>query len=277
EIAAEMKRMGIPDEAAVCPHDPRDPTGVSLLSITDPLMLAILAKCLADDRAIKLLVVDTLTYASEKSLSKPEDMKAILDSIMTLAIKRGVAVLVLIHENKEGEALGRRICERARVLMRLERYSESDPTRLRLYVKESNFKERPALTVVHTDTGIEFESDKGQTGGGADRRDACARWLADYLWAKGVNVEVDYGTFIGAAGNAGYAGELSADGRRWSNPKLLDRAIKAINDEVESLANLRQFKILRREQAKFGRSRPIVLYWLTAEGVQAVSPVVSPY
>ena len=37
-----MKRMGIPDEAAVCPHDPRDPTGVSLISIDDPLMLAIL-------------------------------------------------------------------------------------------------------------------------------------------------------------------------------------------------------------------------------------------
>ena len=89
EIAAEMKRMGIPDEAAVCPHDPRDPTGVSLLSITDPLMLAILEKILADDDAIKLMVVDTLTYASEKSLSKPEDMKAILDSIMTLAISMG--------------------------------------------------------------------------------------------------------------------------------------------------------------------------------------------
>ncbi len=76
-----------------------------------------------------------------------------------------VAVLVLIHENKEGEALGRRICERARVLIKLERYSESDPTRLRLYVKESNFKERPALTVIHTDAGIEFEKDQGKTGG----------------------------------------------------------------------------------------------------------------
>ena len=29
------------------------------------------------------------TYASEKSLSKPEDMKAILDNIMQLAVKHG--------------------------------------------------------------------------------------------------------------------------------------------------------------------------------------------
>ena len=105
EIANEMRVMGIPDEAAVCPHDPRDPTGVSLLNITDPMMLAILEKTLTDDKAIKLIVVDTLTYASEKSLSKPEDMKEILDNIMALASRHGVAVLVLIHENREGEAL----------------------------------------------------------------------------------------------------------------------------------------------------------------------------
>ena len=117
--------------------------------------------------------------------------------------------------------------------MKLERYSESDPTRLRLYVKESNFKERPALTVVHTDTGIEFEKDKGRRAAARIGVIDVRRWLAEYLWAKGVNVEVDYGSLIGAAGDAGYAGELSEDGRRWSNPKLLDRAIKAINDGVD--------------------------------------------
>ena len=261
EIAADMKRLGIPDDAAVCPHDPRDATGVSLLSITDPLMLAILDRILAADDQIKLLVVDTLTYASEKSLSKPEDMKEILDNIIKLAIRRGVAVLVLIHENRDGEALGRRICERARVLMKLERYSDSDPTRLRLFVKESNFKERPALTVIHRDDGVVFEKDQGQTGNTADRRDACAKWLIDHLWKIGVNIEVDYGRLINSAGEAGFAGTLP-DGGRWSNPKLLDRAIRDINEEVEALREFHDFKIERREEMRFNRSKPVVLYRL---------------
>jgi hypothetical protein len=160
EIASEMELAGVPDAAAICPHDPSDPAGVSLLSLTDPMMLQILEKILTDNPAAKVIVVDTLTYASEKSLSKPEDMKVILDGVMELAARFKVAVLLLIHENREGEALGRRINERSRVNMRLERYDENDPTRLRLFVKESNFAKRPSLTVVHTDQGVNFEADQ---------------------------------------------------------------------------------------------------------------------
>jgi hypothetical protein len=192
EIASEMDLAGVPDEAAICPHDPSDPAGVSLLSLTDPLMLEILEKILTDDQAVKLIVVDTLTYASEKSLSKPEDMKVILDGIMELAARFKVAVLLLIHENKEGEALGRRINERARVNMRLERYNEDDPTRLRLFVKESNFAKRPSLTVVHTDQGVTFEAGqnapssplstgKAQKGRPATTSPGMAEFLLKYL------------------------------------------------------------------------------------------------
>ena len=57
----------------------------------------------------------------------------------------------------------------------------------------------------------------------------------------------------------------SADGRKWSNPNLLDRAIKAINDKAKkSLADLQRFKIMRREQNKVGRTRPVHYYWLAA-------------
>jgi hypothetical protein len=165
----------------------------------------------------------------------------------------------------EGEALGRRICERARVLIKLERYSESDPTRLRLYVKESNFKERPALTVVHKDAGVEFEKDQGQTGGTADRRDACARWLIDHLWKLGKDVWVSYGSLIGSAGEAGFAGELNSDGR-WTNPNLMSRAIKAINDEVKTLADFHQFKIDKKEEPRIGRSKPMVSFCIKLDG-----------
>jgi hypothetical protein len=267
EIAADMKALGIPDEAAVCPYEPSDPLGISLLDICDPLMLAILDKILTDDRAIKFLVVDTLTYGSNKSLSKPEDMKAILDQLIRLAAKHGVAALALMHENKEGEALGRRISERARVLIRLERYAENDPTRLRLFVKDSNFKGRPALTVTHTDKGVEFGPDKGSVGNGADRCYACAKFLVDYLWEKGVKVEVEFGTVIDALGHAGFAGTLNEE-NRWSDRKLFGRAVAALNAKVEPLHDLARFRIERREGTKVGRAKPVILYWLEIEQEQ---------
>ena len=71
-----MQKAGISDEAAVCPHDPRDSTGISLIPLDDPFMIRVLAKVLTDDAAIKLIIVDTLTYASGKSLYRPEDMKS---------------------------------------------------------------------------------------------------------------------------------------------------------------------------------------------------------
>jgi hypothetical protein len=210
--------------------------------------------------------VDTLTYASEKSLSKPEDMKAILDGIMVLAARHAVAILVLIHENKEGEALGRRICERARVLMRLERYSDADPTRLRLFVKESNFKERPSLTVVHTDAGVVFERDQATQRTTPDRRDACARWIIDFFHTQprdGPGAEADFGALIDAAGKAGFAGSFNPVENRWSDRQLLSRAIKAINEKDSTIADLHTFRLLREERPRPGRGgKPLIIYRL---------------
>jgi hypothetical protein len=261
EIEAEMRLAGIPDEAIVCPSDPRDPSGLTLLSLDDPLMLRLLERTLADDPTIKLAVIDTLTYASTKSLSKPEDMKALLDQVMVLAARFGVAVLILIHENRDGEALGRRINERARVIMRLERYSETDPTRLRLSVKDSNFKGKPALTVVHTDSGVVLEKDQGPAGISSDRRDACARKLMDIFCEHGdPGTEIDFGRLIDALGNAGFAGSYSQAERRWSDRDLFGRAVKAINDREDSLKDLHGWRVLRREETRAGRPKPVILY-----------------
>jgi hypothetical protein len=194
-------------------------------------------------------------------------MKAILDGIMVLAQKYGRCMLVLIHENKEGEALGRRINERARVLIKLERYNENEPAKLRLFVKESNFPKRPSLSVTHTDSGLVFEQDRGEVGKVADRRDACARWLVDYLWKKGVGIEVPFGTLIDAAGDAGFAGQFCVEENRWSDRKLLTRAIAGINEEAPSLSDFHEFKIDRMEQPRIGRGKPLILYSLRANGI----------
>jgi hypothetical protein len=159
EIADEMEKMGIPEEAIYCAHDPEDELIVPDLATND--MMKALDWYATRDPAIKMVVIDTLTYASSTPLFKPEDMKKLLDPLMQIAAKHRLSVLVLIHENREGLALGNRITERARVLMQLERYSEADPTKLRLYVKDSNFPGRPAITVIHDHSGLKFGLDEG--------------------------------------------------------------------------------------------------------------------
>ena len=228
-------------------------------------MIRVLAKVLTDDAAIKLIIVDTLTYASGKSLYRPEDMKSLLDAVMELAMRHKCALLVLVHENKEGEALGRRIGERARIHWHLQRVNEADHKVLRLYVKESNWGEHPALLVTHEEKGVTFGKDKGTVP--ADRRRDCACWLVDYLFKKGPGVEVDYGTLINAAGEAGFAGDLTETdkSRRWSNPNLMTRTIVALNDETKDLDDLRDFKIKKREVQVPNRNKPRIVYWLATD------------
>ncbi len=221
EIWDAMQKAGIPDNAAVCPHDPRDPTGICLIPLDDPLMKRVLAKTMADDPAIKLVIVDTLTYASGKSLYKPEDMKALLDDVMEPAMRHKCAILVLVHENKEGEALGRRIGERARIHRHLERINDADPNKLRLSIKNTNFKIPKPLLATHVEKGIEFQSGEALTEASKTIREQCARWMVDYLNQKhGIGIKVDYGTLIRAAGDEGYAGTCDETSRRWSDPTI---------------------------------------------------------
>ena len=106
--------------------------------------------------------------------------------------------------------------------MRLERYSEADKTRLRLFVKDSNFPVHPSLTVVHTNEGVRFEKDRGEPGKPADRRNKCARWMVDYLWRKGAGTRVDFGSLIDALGDHGFAGVFDPGEKRWSDRQLID-------------------------------------------------------
>ena len=265
EIAEAMEKAGIPDEAAVCPHDPRDPLGVSLLAMDDPLMKRVLAKILADDHMIKLIIVDTLTYASGKSLYKPEDMKALLDDIMELAARHKCALLVLVHENKEGEALGRRIGERARIHWHLERINESDSSKLRLTVKNSNFVTPKPLLVTHEVDGVTFQSGNALVEASKTIRERCARWLVDYLNQKhGIGVKVDYGTVIRAAGDVGYAGTWDPINRRWSAPTIVNDAVMGINERKPEWQDLHVYTV-HKEKLPGGGRYGKVAYWLTSE------------
>ena len=161
EIARDLKRWGVPDEAAICPSDPEDDKGIRTLELQSPLMVEVLNDIFEHEPMAKFLVIDTLTYATSKNLCKPEDVKALVDPLMEMSARYQLCPLVLVHEAAGGKAYGRRLDERARMHLSMQRYDENDPKKVRLFVSNSNFAERPALTMHHEKDGVRFTEDEG--------------------------------------------------------------------------------------------------------------------
>jgi len=268
ELDEELTKLGVQD-AVTIPTDPDDEAGLRVPDLDDPRLIDLLDYLIEQDPAHRLIVVDTLTYGAHLSLGKPEDMKRMLDPIMDLAARRSVALLVLIHENRQGGALGRRITERARVLWSLKRRGEEDRSRLRLAVEESNFKARPSLDVEHADAGVVF-SPVGREARPADEADACARWIVDRLRRAGR--PLDWVELADAAGAAGLIGRVGPDGR-WTGRRKIDRAIARVNAPAPSLVDLKAVVEVEKRKEP-GRTRALSVYSLRDLGED--EPTVDP-
>lgn len=255
EIQEELERLGIED-AVTIPHDPEDETGSRVLNLDDPRLVEMVDFLVDEDPTYRLLVVDTLTYASVLSLNKPDEMKRMLDPIMDVAARRGLALLVLIHQNAQGGALGRRITERARILWGLERVTEGDPSRLRLSVEETNLPRRPSLLVTHVEAGVEFGACQDDGSRPAPTEDAFAEWLVEWLRSRGR--EASWHDVMREAGTERVGG-LGEDGRP-TGRKILDRAVKRINAGSPSLARLGRIRIATTPRNPPGSNRDVSHY-----------------
>jgi hypothetical protein len=165
EMVTLCRDFGIVD--AVWLNAPKtDPyAGVSLETSDD----------LADfDRRIRalrpaLVVIDTVGNATDKNLSRQEDAKAFYWPQQVIARKYRTAVLPLTHLNAAGQFLGRRVQEKVRVAIRMERPDPHDERRS-LEVRKSNSKTPPALGVTMGDAGNEYDNvppKAPEDGGGA--------------------------------------------------------------------------------------------------------------
>ncbi|WP_165068318.1 AAA family ATPase [Paludisphaera rhizosphaerae] len=255
EIQEELERLGIED-AVTIPADPDDPTGTTIYNLDDPRLVEMVDYLVDDDPTYKLLVVDTLTYASTLSLNKPDEMKRMLDPIMNVAARRGLALLVLIHQNAQGGALGRRITERARILWALDRLDENDPSRLRLSVEETNLPRRPSLLVTHAEAGVEFGVCQDDGSRPAPTEDAFAEWLVEWLRSRGR--EASWHDVMREAGPE-RVGALGDDGRP-TGRKILDRAVKRINAGAPSLSKLGRVRIEATPRKVSGSNREVSHY-----------------
>jgi hypothetical protein len=197
EIAEAAQKMNIPLEAILFNAAPENPCdGVNL---DDPAAIEMLNACV-DVMEAPLVFIDTLTNCTSRDLCRQNDVKDLLSPLKEIAQARQVAVVLLLHLSRAGQALGRRTKGLTRTLIHLESANPDQASRLRLWVEKSFDVKPPALGVTIGEAGNEYdnnpptvvddEADSPRTRGRVPRKlDACAEWLADQLGKLPVRVK----------------------------------------------------------------------------------------
>ena len=230
ELLQVARDFGLPDDAVALGAAPDDPTGG--LDLDDPANRDALSDRVAA-AAPALVIIDTLGMTTGLNLCKPEDARAYFAPILELAARRGVALLGLTHLSANKEALGRRVVEKARVLLKLEEPDpDGQPNRRRLWVDKSAVVKPPPLGITLGGAGNDYDTNPpeepaatpGRRGPAPSRKSECHRWLAECLSPNPVRL-TDLRRDAEAAGFATstlYAArealgveELKVDGRKW--------------------------------------------------------------
>ena len=232
EIAHAARAMNIPLESVLFNASPDDPCdGVDL---DDPDVLEALDAFL-ELSAAPLVFVDTLTNSTRRDLCRQNDVKLLLGPLQEIAQRRRVAIALLLHLSREGQALGRRTKGLTRTLIHLACPDADRPARLRLWVEKSFAVKPPALGVTMGDTGNEYDNDPpgpAEAGDSAPRKkgpapfklEDCKRWLTKLLTPNPVRVR----EIRSESQDAGYSTnrlyrarealgieEYTLDGRKW--------------------------------------------------------------
>lgn len=155
ELAAAADAFDLPREAVALTSLPADPHGGS--SLDDPETLALMAEFLGTER-FAFAFVDSLTYATSSDMNRANEMRAVGTPLRDLAQSSRTPIGLLLHLNKEGSALGRRVQGLTRTLLRLDCPDpEGAPARLKLSVPKSFAAKPPPLGVTMGDAGNEYD------------------------------------------------------------------------------------------------------------------------
>jgi hypothetical protein len=138
------------------------------------------------------VIVDTVGNATENDLNKQDGAKAFYKPLQILARRHGSVFICLTHLNAGGQFLGRRVLEKVRVAIRMQKPDPNDDRRS-LQVVKTNSKKPPPLGVTMGDGGNEYdtnppvapaaddfapESGKARATPGLDK---CSGWLREYV------------------------------------------------------------------------------------------------
>ena len=197
EIADAARKMNIPLGAVLFNASPENPCeGVNL---DDPAAIESLDAFL-EISAAPLVFVDTLTNSTSRDLCRQNDVKSVLSPLQEIAQRKQVAIALLLHLSRAGQALGRRTKGLTRTLIHLECPDSDQPARLRLWVEKSFDLKPSALGVTMGECGNEYDDNppaNSENDALAPRTrgkvpfklDACKEWLAEQLRPHAVRVK----------------------------------------------------------------------------------------
>ena len=179
--------FGLPPEAVALGSSPEEPFGS--LDLDDPATLAALGERI-QAAAVPLAVIDTVGMTTNRNLCRPEEAREFFAPILELCQKTGVALLGLTHLSANKEALGRRIVEKARVVIKMVQPDpEGQRDRRRLWVDKTAVVKPPALGITMGNEGNTYDFDPPKEPEPTQRRpgpppiklEECKRWLVEHL------------------------------------------------------------------------------------------------
>lgn len=134
-----------------------------------------------------MVIIDTVGNATDKNLSRQEDAKAFYAPLQVLARRHRCAMVCLTHLNADGRFLGRRVLEKVRVAIKIEK-PDPDQEKRKLSVPKTNSKPPAPLGLMMGDWGNEYDHDPPEVaqepGMGASRKaksGAAESWLSSEL------------------------------------------------------------------------------------------------
>ncbi len=183
EMLQGLHDFGLPEDGVVLGSSPEEPFGS--LDLDDPETLQNLETRIVDS-GVALAVIDTVGMCTARNLSRAEEARLFFAPIMELSHRTNVTTLALTHLSANKEALGRRIVEKARVVLKMTQPDPiNQPDRRRLWVDKTAVVKPPPLGITMGTHGNEYDldppaepaCDPSQPARFPGRLDACKAWL----------------------------------------------------------------------------------------------------
>jgi hypothetical protein len=230
EMLQVARDFGLPEDAVALGTTPDEPMGG--LNLDEEETLAALEEHIQAAKPA-MVVIDTVGMVTSHNLCRPEEARAFFAPLIELANKTGVAFLGLTHLSANKEALGRRIVEKARVVLKMTQPDpEGQTDRRRLWVDKTAVVKPPALGVTMMGAGNQYdfnppsepEATTRKRGPAPEKLEACKKWLTDKLTPNPLRVtdvrkESDKAGIAAAtlyaAVKALAVEESTVDGRKW--------------------------------------------------------------
>ncbi len=223
EMVTISRAWGIMDHVLAATTKDRPYEGTSLEDAEDLARLEAIVKAARP----LFLVIDTVGNSTSRKPHTSEDAQAYYQPLQVIARRNELAILALTHLNMAGGMLGRRVIEKARSVLKMDKPDPTQENRRRLEVYKSNSKKPPSLGITMGDAGNEYDDQppaQDAAGRVSPRVKEISDWLSRQLQPgpKRVSVLRTLAEQAGFNANLLYKGkeslgleEFSAEGKKW--------------------------------------------------------------